>query len=293
MSTVLGRAGRIWLGITLSVTIVISGAVVAGAAVAGHGRGPGGRGPVICRPDGRRTVLSRGVGYIVRNDVFSPEQQCIKLPPHDVGFVVTVSHARSYVDENDAFPEIIYGCEWGVCSWHTTLPRKVYLLKTLTTSWSTSWHGARGCFNVAYDIWFGHLHLIHGQAGGAELMIWLGEKSFSVPSLDPVVRIDGQKWYYARHRACDAFGCWNYVLFRRVVPTSSEHGLNLLPFINYAQQRKQISWRWFLRSVDAGFEIWRFSTGLETHSFSVLIKVRKFKWDQHRRMHPAAGHHGS
>jgi hypothetical protein len=276
-----------WIAATLAVAIMITGvAVAAMAAVSAHKGGNGGRGPYICRPDGRRTIHYRGVGYIVRNDVFYPERECIKLVPHEVGFVVIKSHADSHVgDNNDAFPEVIYGCEWGVCSYHSSLPRRVYRLRVLYTSWSTSWRRANGWFNVAYDIWFGHLHEWHGQVRGAELMIWLGTKKFGTPSLDPIVHIDGQRWYYAHHVACDQFGCWNYVLFRRVVPTTREVRLSVLPFIVYGEKRKLISWHWFLKSVDAGFEIWQKGRGLTVHSYVVRLRLYTIKKHHHHHRH--------
>jgi hypothetical protein len=286
-----GRRPAVWLGtIVASIALVISGAVVAwggvsgGTALAGTGQHRPGRGTPprrICQEDGRRTLTYRGVPYIVRNDVFFPERECIKLQRRGDGFTVVESHANSHVDNNQAFPEIIYGCEWGVCSRHTELPRKVYRLRVLTTSWSTSWRRAPGWFDVGYDVWFGHLHTIHGHVLGAEMMIWLGTKRFGVPLDDPVVHIDGQRWYYARHLACDVYGCWNYVLFRRVVPTTHVSGLSLLPFIHYSETRRQIGYRWFLKSVDAGFEIWQKGSGLAVHSYSVRLKLKWVKPKRH------------
>jgi Glycosyl hydrolase family 12 len=278
-----GRSPVVWLGVSGAGAAMIAGAVIAGTtlsggtALAGIGNHPDRRdnyGRVICQPDGRRTLVSHGTSYIVRNDVFFPERECIELPRRGVGFTVVRSHANSHIDDNDAFPEVIYGCEWGVCSRHTLLPRKLYRLRTAVTSWGTSWRRSDGRFDVGYDIWFGHLHTIHGHALGAEMMIWLGTKRFGVPLLDPVVHIDGQRWYYARHKACDNYGCWNYVLFRRVVPTTQERRLSLLPFFHYAERRKQIGYRWFLKSIDAGFEIWQKGGGLAVHSYSVRVRLR-------------------
>ncbi len=277
--------GRAWLGLPVSLAIVVAaGAVAATAAVVsgGHGHGHGHRHGhagrvVICQRYARRTVHFRGVGYIVRNDVFYPERECITLQKHAVGFVVTSSRANSHVDNNEAFPEVVYGCAWGVCTYHSSLPRKVYRIRVLRTSLSTSWRRAEGRFNVAYDIWFGHLHEYHGQVRGAEMMIWLGTKRFGVPASDPIARLDGQRWYYARHLACNQFGCWNYVLFRRVVATTSERRLSLLPFISYAESRRQLSYRWFLKSVDAGFEIWQRGKGLTIHSYLVRLRLKTVK----------------
>jgi cellulose 1,4-beta-cellobiosidase len=253
--------------------LIITGTVVAGAAVTGKHPDNGGNGPVICRPDGRRTVHSRSVYYIVRNDVFAPERECIKLQQHGAGFVVIKTHANSGGD-NDAFPEVIYGCAWGVCSKKSVLPTRIYRLHQLVTSWGASWRRANGHFNVAYDIWFGHLQTIHGHALGAELMIWLGTKRFGTPTGDPIYRIDGVRWYYARHTACDInYGCWDYMLFRRVVPSTHAYHLGLIPFIHKAEHLHQLAWWWYLKSIDVGFEIWRKGLGLAVHSYSVKIKL--------------------
>jgi len=276
------RTRAVWLSVLLSVSLVAAGAVVATAAVVGHGHKPA-KGALICRAYGRRSIRYRGVGYIVRNDVFYPERECIKLPRHTVGFQVTKSGADSHVDDNEAFPEVVYGCAWGVCTYHSSLPRKVYRITSLHTSLSTSWRKAPGWFNVAYDIWFGHLHEYHGQVRGAEMMIWLGTKRFGTPTKDPIVRIDGQRWYYARHLACNQFGCWNYVLFRRVVPATSEKWLSIVPFIHYAETRRQVNYRWFLKSVDAGFEIWQKGNGLTIHSYRVRLRLKQVNKTKRKR----------
>ena len=287
------RSSTVWLGITISASVVIAGTVVAGTAVSGGAAAAGaavtgkvrhdggGRGPIICRPDGRRTVKSHGVYYIVRNDVFFPEKECIKLERRGAGFVVIETHADSHVPDNEAFPEVLYGCAWGLCTKHTVLPRRISRLKTLATSWGATWRRASGRFNVAYDIWFGYLHTIHGHALGAEMMIWLGTKHLGTPVGAPIHRIDGVRWYYGRHRPCDIYGCWNYILFRRVVP-STHANLGLLPFIHFAERTHQISRRWFLKSIDVGFEIWRQGKGLAVHSFSVRINLHGIR-RRHRK----------
>jgi hypothetical protein len=207
---VLGRSSAVWLAVGLSVTLMVTGAMVAGAAVTRkvHQQGNGGRGPVICRRDGRRTVKSGGVAYIIRNDVIGSERECIRLEKRAVGFTVTKSQAYTLLSGNEAFPEVFYGCEWGVCTRGSVLPARVYRITHLVTSWSTSWRRVTGKFNVAYDIWFSREDLISGQPRGAELMIWLGAKGFAQPSAKPV-RVDGRPWWYAQFRQCDRFGCWN------------------------------------------------------------------------------------
>jgi hypothetical protein len=282
----LARSGVRWLSVALSASVLIAGAAVIAEATVTHKFHPrnGGNGPVICRPDGRRTVESHGVYYIVRNDVYAtPERECIRLQKHGAGFVVTRSGADTDLGNNDAFPEVIYGCEWGACSKHTLLPKRVYRLKHVVTSWGASWRHAAGHFDVTYDIWFGHLHEVHGQVRAAEIMIWLGTKGFGTPRHDRIYRIDGVRWYYARHYACDMFGCWNYVLFRRVVPSTHADHLGLLPFVHVAERQHQLAWWWFLKSIEVGFEIWRGGNGLAVHSYSVRVKLHRLPHRHARR----------
>lgn len=283
------QPGRVWVGVAVSVSVVIAGAVVTGAVVTtgpavagraavtgkGHHHDNGGSGPVICRKDGRRTVQSDGVYYIVRNDVILHERECIKLVHKGPGFIVIKTHADSQNGENAAFPEVLYGCAWGLCTKKSVLPRRVTRIKSLVTSWDASWRRVQGQFNVAYDIWLGYLHTIQGHALGAEVMIWLGTKHFGTPLHAPVVRIDRVRWYFARHKACSVYGCWKYVLFRRVVPATHAHRLGLLPFFHYAEHQHLISRRWFLKSIDVGFEIWHQGLGLAVRKYSVRIRLHR------------------
>jgi hypothetical protein len=267
----------------LSVTVTIAGATVAGASVIARKPHKPPKATILCKPYDRRTVKSSGIAYIVRNDVFSPERECLRVHRRGVGFTVVRSGADSHVGDTDAFPEVVYGCAFGLCSPGSVLPRRVYRFSQLDTSWSTSWRQAPGHFDVAYDLWFGRLRTINGHVKGAELMIWLGTKRFGTPFGDPIVTIDGQRWYYARHKACNDVGCWNFVLFRRVVPTTHVHRLKLLPFIHAAEQHGQISYRWFLKSIDGGFEIWNQGRGLAVHSYEVRVKLRKAKHKKHKK----------
>ena len=284
------RSQTAWLAAALSVVITTTGAVVAGAAVTGQPHHHSAGGPVICRPDGRRTMKSYGVYYIVRNDVFAHERECIKILRPGAGFAVVRSQAHSHRPDNDAFPEVIYGCAWGLCTKNSLLPRQVYRFKSLITSWGASWRGAPGKFNAAYDIWFGHRHTIHGHALGAEMMIWIGTRQFAPLVGFQIYVIDGIRWWYARHRACGTWqigeglhhGCWNYILFFRVRPSTHAIHLNLVPFFQVAERQRQLAWWWFLKSIDVGFEIWRGGQGLAVHRYWVNIKLRPIRHHRHR-----------
>ncbi|HET7012841.1 MAG TPA: hypothetical protein VFI65_02950 [Streptosporangiaceae bacterium] len=284
MPKVLRRSGTVWTAVAMSAIVMVSGAVVVAGATVDRKPHKKATSPVICRPDGRRTIKKHGTEYFVRNDVFSPERECVRVIKHDVGFRVIESNAHSHVGDNEAFPETVYGCAWGVCTPHTVLPRKVNRIRNLVTSWSTDWRRVTGHFNVGYDMWFGYRHTIHGHALNAELMIWLGQKGFGTPTGDPIYTIEGHRYYYARHLACDEpYGCWRYVLFRRVVPTTKVQHLGLLPFIRIAEKRHQIGPRSWLKSIDSGFEIWWGGKGLTTHSFRVHVRLKSPKHKKHRK----------
>lgn len=105
-------------------------------------------------------------------------------------------------------------------------------------------------------------------------MIWLATRAFGTPRHAPIVRIDGVRWYYGRHKACSVYGCWHFILFRRVVPATRAHRLGLLPFFRYAERQRELSRRWFLKSIDVGFEIWHQGLGLAVRKYSVRIKLR-------------------
>lgn len=88
------------------------------------------------------------------------------------------------------------------------------------------------------------------------------------------MRIDGARWHFAHHVACSATaayaGCWNYVLFHRASPVAGVKELRLAPFFRFAERKRLVSRRWFLASVNAGFEIWHGGVGLGTRWFRVF-----------------------
>jgi hypothetical protein len=224
--------------------------------------------------------------FIIRNDVFGPpvEHETITNLNLWANFMVTKSTARSRTSAAWAFPDIFYGCAWHTCSPGTLLPLPVSAAMQARASWSIRTR-AGGLWNAAYDIWLMKARHISGQAHGAEIMIWLRTSYVTPPNWRPAVRIDGTRWYFTTWRACvrpvagrfvdpatgQPSGCWNYVQFRRVIPTNQVTNLPLGPFLAFAERRALASPRWWLTSIQAGFEIWRGGAGLATLRFRASI----------------------
>lgn len=226
---------------------------------------------VLCLKDQHIVVKnSSGQQFIVRNDVFGPDKECIANSRQWSNFRIVKSTANAKSVDSVAFPEIFYGCAWGVCTPDSKLPERVSNASKLKATWQTNQH-ASGKWNVAFDFWFMKHKHITGQAKGAEIMIWLNSRGFNVSAL-PEVRIDGALWHFANHTACSSVhhGCWHYILFHRAKAVSGVKDLKLNPFFKYAEHRGLIRKNWYITSCDAGFEIWHGGVGLSTKWFRIF-----------------------
>jgi hypothetical protein len=233
----------------------------------------------LCKPDRARRVLnSTGAVYVIRNDYFGPgDQQCITNANDWSNFTVTRSTTPRGV--TDGYPYILDGCSWGQCSPRSALPVHVSDAAAISATWYASTIGT-GKWNVAFDIWVMRTPNHGGQAHGAEVMIWLNERGFPVPDADRrIVRLDGVRWYFATHLSCSHLaahpGCWNFVLYRRVIPQDHCRKLNLGSFFTYAVSRHLVSRAWWINGIEAGFEIWHGGTGLATDWFWIQTTGRR------------------
>lgn len=230
---------------------------------------PPGKAPAthdLCKPHQHIVTTSRAGGhFIVKNDNYGDELECLTNRNKWSNFRVAKSGATIGHIEPVAYPDIFLGCSWGLCSPHSGLPKRVDRLHAPVTSWYTT-QRAKGQWSVGYDIWFNRTRSVAGQDDGAELMIWLNSKGFS-PNTWPVVEIDHVRWHLA-HWVTGGHGKrWNYIQFRRVRPTTHVQKLGLTPFIRVAEHYGFIKPQWWLTSVEAGFEIWRGGVGLGTARF--------------------------
>jgi hypothetical protein len=168
---------------------------------------------------------------------------------------------------------------------------RVVITKTRTTTTTCLVHRVLnaplpGTYNTAYDLWFGKQSMTQGHADGAELMVWLNHRGGCciLRRNAPIVRINGVQYYFQFwHPSDPQFPgvSWNYIQFRRVVQTTHVTNLNLKPFIQYAEQAHRaqgqpnalISRRWWLESLEGGFEIWNGGVGLRTTSFAAGVST--------------------
>jgi hypothetical protein len=140
------------------------------------------------------------------------------------------------------------------------------------TAPEASWYNrdrAAGRWNTAFDVWFSRSRQTWGQPNGAELMIWLNEREFQIPTYDEgrYVRIEGTWWYFDHWRPCWDGVCWNYVRFWRLRSTWHVRHLWLNPFIRTVERAGLISRSWWLETIAAGYELWWGGRGLATTWF--------------------------
>lgn len=212
-------------------------------------------------------------GYVVRNAYSAADPgQCVTIRAGGANFTVTRSRAANPGSKVQAYPNIFYGCEWGVCSPRTRLPMRLSRVYKPVTSWRIRARAA-GIWDAGYDLWFTRHRETNGKADGAELMIWAAARGVAF-SGHHVVRIDGQDWYYASWPTRHDGGAWQYIQFRRVHAAARLPRLRLAPFIRFAEVHRAMSRRWWLESAEAGFEIWRGGRGLATRSFSFSLGRR-------------------
>jgi hypothetical protein len=230
---------------------------------------------VLCRPHQHIRTTSRfgAARFILKNDNYGGERECLSNRNGWSNFRVVSSGAHVGHFEPVAYPDIFLGCSWGVCSPRSGLPKRADRLRSLTTSWYTTQH-ANGQWSAGYDIWFSRTRRVHGQADGAELMIWLNSKGFP-PNRWPVVEVGHVLWHLAHWTTGRNGRRWNYIQFRRVIPATHVRRLRIMPFLRAAERYGFVRPRWWLTSVEAGFEIWRGGVGLGTTSFWARVSPRR------------------
>jgi hypothetical protein len=226
----------------------------------------------LCRPRAYTTVTSASGGhYAVKNDNYGGRSECIRNARRRPNFVVTKSRADSYGPEVMAYPFVLYGCSWGLCTRGSHLPAPVRTVRRATASWFIKAR-AKGRWNAAFDIWFGRRRSAkNGQAAGAELMVWLNAHDY--PALHSrVIRVDHRRWYVLHWVTSHDGKHWNYIQVRAVRKISHVRRLSLLPIIRRVEKMGLVRRKWWLLNIEAGFEIWHGGRGLETRWFSAAVR---------------------
>lgn len=262
----------------LMVTAGLLAGVLSGGTAAAATRpaaGPAGsarRVVTICRQHHWRMVTgARGKRYVIENGNFAGRAECIANTGLRPNFTITRSGADRANEGVVAYPFALYGCSWRLCTPRSGLPARLSRVRHASASWSFGTR-APGQWNAAFDVWFGrHRSAINGQAGGAELMIWLNARG-NPPGPSEIIRVDGRRWHFHHWVAANDGIRWNYVQLRAVRPVTRVRNLRLLPVIHRVQRMGLIRSRWWLLNIESGFEIWRGGRGLRTTDFSATVR---------------------
>ncbi|MBN2193293.1 MAG: hypothetical protein JW751_10795 [Polyangiaceae bacterium] len=237
--------------------------------------------PPVCDPTDNPTtelcdVFARtGVcctEYLVQNNIWNEQAASQDLCISVTGTSFTVTTSGLSVGTSGApaaYPSIVKGCHQNACSTSATsnLPLQVSAIQSATSSWTFS--GGNGNYNVSYDLWvMPGSNASYDEFDGLELMIWLdynGVQPFG--NQQGTVNIGGASYAVW----IGAIG-WNYVAYVRQGSVSSVSNLDLKAFIDDAVSRGKAQNSWYLKAIEAGFEIWSGGQGMKTSSFSATVE---------------------
>jgi hypothetical protein len=217
------------------------------------------------------THNSEGNRFDVRDAYWLGQRpQCLSIREHYTNFKVVQRAGYDPSGKVVAYPDILRGCIWHICSPKAQLPRRVSAIGHPKATWHTREH-APGTWNASFDIWFGKKEMKTGQANGAELMIWLNEHGgcCALQPGAPIVWIDGHRWWFSHWTAFHNGTSWNYVQFRRVWPTWHVNHLRIRPFMRRMERTGLLKPSWWMENIEAGFEIWNGGQGLQTTRYDV------------------------
>jgi hypothetical protein len=219
----------------------------------------------LCNRDEHLVTITR---VDVRNNNFRGEPMCLTVWYRKPNFQITYSGLHK---PWAAYPNAFVGCEISVCTPHSAMPIQVSNIRQAYSSWhyhpGGPWKG-----NASYDIWFNPTPMRLGQVNhGAEIMIWLDQSAIGKPFGTPV-SIDGTRWGFTHWVVKQRASTWNYIRFWRMNPTHNVTNLNLKSFFGYAEARHLLSSKWWLRSVESGYELWSGGVGMHTLWYSVVVR---------------------
>jgi hypothetical protein len=219
----------------------------------------------ICRVD---DAIPDG-NYEINNNNFGRTRECLTGNRGTPAFRVSASGAKSNSPGSDAYPDILDGCSWDICSPHSRLPAKVRDVRNLRTTFDSD-DKAGGTWGAGYDMFFDPRPLHTGQAR-VESMIWLNARNAYNPAGKgwPEVRLDDALYWVLSWETTNGHQHWRYIQFRKVNPVSRENNMPLGPFFNYLQRKHWITPSWYLLNIEAGFEIWSGGKGLAVNHFAV------------------------
>lgn len=230
---------------------------------------------VLCASNAHLIVRNRfGARFQVRDAYWRGQRpQCLRNSRGLANFTITQRPGYDPAGHVVAFPNIMRGCIWNICSPHARIPVKVSAIGHPVTTWHTR-QGVFGTYNAAYDIWFGKTKMTRGQATGAELMIWLNLHGgcCALQPGAPKVWIGGRPYRLSHWRTFHNGLHWNYIQYRMIHHTWHVDHLHLWPFIRRAIHLGLIRRWWWMENIQAGFELWSGGQGLKTTRFAVRMR---------------------
>jgi hypothetical protein len=262
-STVKMKTGMV-LALVAALAAPLLGATGAHSATAGK---------TVCG-QWERTPIQDG-RYEVNNDRWGDNTyQCIQAT--DTGFVGTQMNHVNTGGAPGAYPSIQFGCAYGHCTKDSGLPVAVSdpAFKKLRTAVSVNTVNA-GIWNSSYDIWFDPTSGIEGNPTGLELMIWFGHYGGSIRPLGEkvaTVEMMGSTWdvWYGK-----AGRNWPWMVASYVRHENSKTAdFALTDVYDDLLKRGYAKSSWYLRSIQAGFEIWNGQKGLDVNSFTVTSDAK-------------------
>ena len=229
----------------------------------------------LCASNEHLIVHNRfGTRFQIRNAFWRGQRaQCLRNSRGLANFTITQRAGYDPAGHVVAFPNIMRGCIWNICSPNARIPVRVSSIHHPVTTWHTR-QGVPGTYNAAYDIWFGKTRMTRGQANGAELMIWLNLHGgcCALQPGAPRVWIAGRPFRLSHWRTFHNGVSWNYIQFRMIHHTWHVDHLALKPFIRRAIHLGLIRRWWWMENIEAGFELWSGGQGLKTTQFGVRMR---------------------
>jgi hypothetical protein len=207
----------------------------------------------------------------VWNEAAAKQEQCVTAlwdGSSDVaGFVVDPVQIESPDDTPASYPSLVYGWHWGAFYGPYREARTVRDIRAIATEWRFGVpDGAR--YDAAYDLWLHPEPSPPDATGALEIMIWLSSEDVNpLGSLVELVSLAGAEWEVWLGTG----GEFSTVTYRRT-ENVFEAELELRELVVDALTRGGATEDWYLLGAQAGFEIWRASKALTTHSYRVDIQ---------------------
>ncbi|MBN2194176.1 MAG: hypothetical protein JW751_15270 [Polyangiaceae bacterium] len=215
--------------------------------------------------------------YMFQNNIWNRAGGTQCIAPYEfgsyVGFQVASATHDIQEDAPAAYPSIVKGWHWGFRTQDHGMGRQLATVSSVPSLWCfATTTGDK--YNVAYDIW---LHPTNGDlgntdpAGGMELMVWLHREDpangvWPIGRAQDRFQYEGSWWTIYLEEG----GTWTILSYMRETDISAVQ-VDLKYFFDDAIARGYLTSSWYLLGIEAGFEIWRGGTGLQSIAYQVDV----------------------